>query len=150
MIKLIVVLAVFVSLSIAAPDRQKVESLVQTFFDANNDNDCERLVSIFENQIWVEDPKGADVVRTKTELFNLCKQGRPFVANKLSPQMSRLHISHDGAAIPWTFFGAFDNGCVVEFDGIDVFEISVNYKVLKMIGYFDSQDVANQVARCLE
>ncbi|KAL0245983.1 hypothetical protein GEMRC1_007199 [Eukaryota sp. GEM-RC1] len=147
---LVFIAALFCFLTVAQCSKEQIENVVTMFFNTTNTHDCKRFSLLFEENVWIEDPKGAEPVKTRKQLYDLCMQDTPFVAKKLSPALHQLHVSSNGAACPWTFYAAFANGCVVEFSGIDVFEFSNRILISKMIGYFDKQDVADQFAICMK
>src|SRR4051794_34494087 len=95
-------------------------------------------VSTFEEEAISEDPVGAPPIQGHNELRNF------FLG--LTDLFSRVGITEDSvfvcgndAAVKWTGYGVGKNGQQVEFEGIDVFQMSESGKIIRLKSYWDPQ-----------
>jgi steroid Delta-isomerase len=116
--------------------RQLIEKTVETYFAAIRGMNVDQWVRTFDEDAVSEDPVGAPPMQGHDEL-------RAFFLS-LADGFHRVGLTEDsvfvvegGAAVKWTGYGVGKNGREVTFEGIDIFEMNEQGRIVRMKAYWD-------------
>lgn len=104
------------------------------------------MAACFAQPCLLQDPAEAPPLKSCAEVRQFFQSIVDLFA---SVELTEEFISINGqeAAVKWTGHGIGKNGCVVTFEGIDLFEINADGKIRSLRGYWDSAPVLLKLQR---
>ena len=122
----------------------RVSRAVRAYFLAIRAMDADAFANTFAENGTTNDPLGAPPITGRDalrEFFqSICKN---FKSVGLTEE--QVFIAGNGAAVKWTGHGTSINGKDVNFEGIDVFEVSEDGKIQNIWAYWNPAEMIGQL-----
>ena len=122
----------------------KISRAVRGYFLAIRAMDADAFANAFAENGTTNDPMGAPPIRGRDalrEFFqSICKNFESVVLTE-----DEVFVAGDGAAVKWTGHGTSINGKEVNFEGIDVFEVSEDGKIQNVWAYWNPAEMIAQL-----
>jgi steroid delta-isomerase len=115
---------------------QQAAKTVERYFSAIRSLNLDAWVSTFEEEAISEDPVGSPPIQGHDELRNFFL-GLTDLFSRVGITEDSVFICGNDAAVKWTGYGVGKNGAQVEFEGIDVFQLSDAGKIVRLRSYWD-------------
>jgi steroid Delta-isomerase len=125
-----------------SPD--KISRVVRAYFLAIRAMDADAFANNFAEDGATCDPMGSPPISGRNgvrEFFaSICKNFKSVALNEDS-----VFVAGNGAAVKWTGRGTSVNGKEVNFEGIDVFEVSQEGKIQNVWAYWNPAEMIAQL-----
>jgi steroid Delta-isomerase len=125
--------------------RQEIERTVETYFAAIRSMNVDQWVRTFDEDAVSEDPVGAPPLQGHDELRQFFL-GLTDKFHRVGLTEDTIFVAGDGAAVKWTGYGVGKNGREVTFEGIDVFQMNEQGKIVRLRAYWDPTPVMAKLA----
>ena len=123
---------------------EKISRVVRAYFLAIRAMDADAFANNFAEDGATCDPMGSPPISGRNgvrEFFeSICKNFKSVALNEDS-----VFVAGNGAAVKWTGRGTSLNGKEVNFEGIDVFEVSQEGKIQNVWAYWNPAEMIAQL-----
>jgi len=123
---------------------EKISRVVRLYFLAIRAMDADAFANNFAEDGATCDPMGSPPISGRNgvrEFFeSICKNFKSVALNEDS-----VFVAGNGAAVKWTGRGTSLNGKEVNFEGIDVFEVSQEGKIQNVWAYWNPAEMIAQL-----
>uniref|UniRef100_A0A7S1CEH9 SnoaL-like domain-containing protein n=1 Tax=Bicosoecida sp. CB-2014 TaxID=1486930 RepID=A0A7S1CEH9_9STRA len=125
------------------PSPGAVEAAVRAYFSTQSNKDCKGLVELLAPDFMLEDPFGTPPVTNASDVLANC-QGGGAVFKTIALDVTRVFVAGGGAAVEWHCGSVTTRGCVLDFDGVDEFEVDGDARITAVRGFYNASIPAKQ------
>jgi steroid delta-isomerase len=126
-------------------ESETIRSVIAAYFAAVRAMKVDDWLATFARDAEVHDPVEAPAMKGPEALRRFFL-GITGAFQKIEVFEDHVFVSGTRAAVKWTGRGTGKNGRRVAFEGVDIFEIDAQGKILRMWGYWNPQALMTQLA----